>query len=180
MLSLEQSDIIKEQLQHNNAREFVEKLIMDYATDTNRIGELLALIPKIAERQLQIKQKQVQDYVWAYDLLLVERVRYPIPQRKSKGKKEYDPDFFTLLYGCKAHFPSGNCDGGSQAEKEFFSEFIEMLRDKVVFDYEGEDDWEWVCNTADCREWMLKVIKQHVDADFKEPEVRLRSYRGRW
>lgn len=180
MISLEQSNIIKDQLLQENAHEFVEKLIMDYATDTNRIGELLALIPKIAERQLQIKQKQIQEYAWAFNLLLSERIRYSIPQRKSKSKNRDNADFPTLLYGCKAHFPSGNCDGGSQAEKEFFFEFIEMLRDKVGFDYEGEDDWGWICNTADCREWMTEVIKQHLDANFKEPEVRLRSYRGRW
>lgn len=179
MLSLEQSNIIKEQLQQENVHEFVENLIMSYATDTHRIGELLALIPKIADRQLQIKQKQVQEYAWAYDLLLVERDRYPIPQRKHKSKKEYNPDFPTLLYGCKTHFPSGSCDGGSQAEREFSSEFIEIVRDKVGFDYENKEDWEWICNTADCREWMLAVIKQHVDADFVEPEVRIRCYRGR-
>jgi len=179
MLSFEQSTIIKEQLKQENVHEFVEKLIMLYATDTDRIGELLALIPKIAERQLQIKQKQVQEYAWAYDLLLVERDRYPIPQRKPKSKKEYNPDFPTLLYGCKAHFPFGKCDGGSQAEREFFTEFIEMVRNKVGFDYENKEDWEWICNTADCREWMLTVIKQHMDADFVEPEVRIRSYRGR-
>ncbi len=179
MLLLEQLNIIKEQLQQENAHEFVETLIVGYATDTIRIGELLTLIPKIADRQLQIKQKQILEYSWAYDLLLAERVRYPIPQRKSKSKKKYNPDFPTLLYGCKAHFPSGNCDGGSLAEREFFSEFIEMLKNKAGFDYEDKDDWGWICNTADCREWMLEVIRQHVDADFVEPEVRIRSYRGR-
>ena len=179
MLSSKQSNIIKEQLRQENAHEFVENLIMSYATDTNRTGELLALIPRIADRQLQIKQKQVLEYVWAFNLLLSERVRYPIPQRKSKSKHKDDAYFPTLLYGCKAHFPSGNCDGGSLAEREFFSEFIEMLKIKLEFDYEDKDDWGWICNTADCREWMLEVIKQHIDADFVEPEVRIRTYRER-
>lgn len=179
MLSPEQSDIIKEQLQQENAHEFVEALIMGYASDTNRIRELLALIPKLADQQLQIKQKQIQEYAWAFDLLLSERIRYPIPQRKSKSKKKDDADFPTLLYGCKAHFPGGNCDGGCQAEKEFFTEFVEMAKNKVGFDYESKDDWEWICNTANCREWMLTVIKRYIDADFVEPEVRIRSYRGR-
>ena len=70
MLSSEQSNIIREQLQQENAHEFVESLIMSYASDTTRIGELLALIPKIADRQLQVKQKQIQEYVFAYNLLL--------------------------------------------------------------------------------------------------------------
>lgn len=179
MLSLEQSNIIKEQLQQENAHEFVEELIMCYATDTNRIEELLVLIPKIANRQLQIKQKQIMEYVWAFNLLLSERVRYPIPQRKSRGKNKDATYFPTLLYGCKAHFPAGNCNGGSLAEREFFSEFIEMLKNKAGFDYEDKADWEWICNDADCREWMLEVIKQHVDADFVEPDVRIRSYRAR-
>lgn len=37
MLSTEQSNIIKQQLQPENANEFVESLIMYYTTDTNRI-----------------------------------------------------------------------------------------------------------------------------------------------
>lgn len=179
MLSLEQSNIIKEQLQQENAHEFVELLIMSYASDTTRIGELLALIPKIADRQLQIKQKQISEYVWAFNLLLSERIRYPIPQRKSKSKNKDVAYFPTLLYGCKAHFPGGTSEGGCQAEKEFFSEFIEMLKNKAGFDYEDKDDWGWICNTADCREWMLEVIRQHVDAEFVEPDVRARTYRGR-
>ena len=179
MLSSEQSNIIREQLQQENVHEFVENLIICYATDTNRIGELLTLIPRIADWQLRIKQKQILEYVWAFNLLLSERVRYPISQRKSKSKHKDDADFPTLLYGCKAHFPSGNCNGGSLAEKEFFTEFVEMVKNKAGFDYESQDDWGWICNTADCREWMLEVIRQHVDANFVEPEVRLRSYRGR-
>ncbi|EHG33205.1 hypothetical protein [Enterocloster clostridioformis] len=179
MLSTEQSNIIKEQLQQENAHEFVEELIMSYASDTTRIGELLALIPRIADRQLQIKQKQISEYIWAFNLLLTERIRYPIPQRKSKSKNKDAAYFPTLLYGCKAHFPFGNCDGGSLAEREFFSEFIEMVKNKAGFDYESKDDWEWICNTADCREWMLEVIKRYIDADFVKPEVRIRTYRGR-
>lgn len=178
MLSLEQLSIIKEQLQQENAHEFVENLIMSYATDTNRIGELLTLIPKIADRQIQIKQKRIQEYTWAYNLLLSERIRYPIPQRKTKSKSKSEADFPTLLYGCKVHFPSGNCDGGSQAEKEFFFEFIEMVQNKVGFDYENKDDWDWICNTANCGLWMLEVIRKYVDADFVEPGVRIwRKYK---
>ena len=99
MLSLEQSNIIREQLQQENADEFVEELIMCYATDTNRIEELLVLIPKIANRQLQIKQKQILEYVWAFNLLLLERVRYPISQRKSKSKQFLD----SVCVGCITH-----------------------------------------------------------------------------
>ena len=174
MLSFEQMNIINEQLQQENAHEFIEKIIMCYATVMERISELLSLIPKIADKQLKIKQERIQDYAWAYDLLLGERYRYPIPKRKSKIKKEYNSDFPTLLYGCKAHFPNGNCNGGSQADKEFFEEFIEIVRNRIDFDYESKDDWEWICNVANCRAWMLEVIRQNIDSKFVEPEVRIR------
>lgn len=162
MLSFEQMNIINEQLKQDNVHEFVESLIMLYATDVERISELLLLIPKIADKQLKIKQERIQDY----DLLLGERCRYPIPKRKSKSKKEYNPDFPTLLYGCKAHFPNGNCDGGSRADKEFFVKFIETVKNKVGFDYEDKNDWAWICNIANCREWMLEVIKQNIDSAY--------------
>lgn len=173
MLLYEQLNIIQEQLNRDNANEFVETLIMQYANSVENISELLSFIPKIADKQLKIKHQHIHDYAWAYQLMLGERCIYPIAQRKSRSRKKYNPDFPTLLYGCKVHFPDGNCNGRSQAEKEFFTEFIQMVKNKIGFDYENKDDWNWICNIANCREWMLKVIKQNVDDEFIEPEIKL-------
>jgi hypothetical protein len=171
MLSFEQLLIISKQLKKENAREFVTSLIMAYITDVNKASDLLEIIPEISKKQLSIIQSKVNDYYIATTLLLGERCRYPIQYRKNKKGKDYNPDFATLLYVCKAYFPNGNCDRGSQADKEFFAEFINTVSNKVGFDFNNKDDWEWICNVAQCRDWMISVIKQNIDSEFVEPEI---------
>ena len=166
MIDFEQAKIIKEQIEKDNAHEFVRSLIMAYCTNTQRMSELLELIPRIAEKGIKERQDRINEYYFGMKLLIGERCRYPIPKRKSKSKKEYNPDFPTLLYVAKAYFPNGNCDRGSQADREFFSEFIQTIKDKHGFDYENKKEWEWIEKTAKCKDWFLSVIRQNVDSEF--------------
>lgn len=62
MLSYEQLNIIQEQLNRDNANEFVETLIMQYANSVENISELLSFIPKIADKQLKIKHQHIHGY----------------------------------------------------------------------------------------------------------------------
>ena len=165
MLSIEQSKIIIEQVHAENADEFVDRLIIAYASDIKRIGRLLSLIPKLAENQLEFSNKRTQEYCIACDLLISERYRYPISKRKNK-KESYNPEFVSLFYVCKAKYPWGNCENGSVADRALFNEFIEMVKNKSGFDYEDQDDWNWVCRTAEAGEWMSDVIRQNIDPEF--------------
>lgn len=175
MLDFEQAKIIKEQIEKENASEFVRTLIALYCTNTSRVMELLELIPNIAEKGIKERQERINEYYLGMELLIGERCRYPIPQRKSKSKKDYNPDFPTLLYVAKAYFPNGNCDRGSQADKEFFTEFIQTIKDKMGFDYENADDWKWIDDTANCKDWFLSVIIQNVDSEFSLSKIMGRS-----
>lgn len=166
MLDFKQIGIIKEELSKDTAKEFVTKIIIEYCSTTQRMSDLLDLIPKIAERGIQERQEKINQYYWALELMIGERCRYPIPKRKSKSKKEYNPDFSTLLYVARAYFPFGNCVNGSKADKEFFEEFISTIKNKQGFDYENSEDWKWIAKTANCEEWFLNVIKQNIDEDF--------------
>ena len=76
-----------------------------------------------------------------------------------------------MLYAAKAHFPNGNTNGCSIADKAFFNEFIETIREKIGFDYENKEDWKWIKNTAKCEEWFLKVIRQNIDENFRLEEL---------
>lgn len=171
MLSLEQENIICEQLHKENAPEFVRTIILRYSNTTQHMSELLELIPKIAENGIKERQKIINDYAFGLDLLIGERYMYPIQKRKSKSKKQYNPDFPVLLYVAKAHFPNGNTNGCSIADKAFFNEFIETIREKIGFDYENKEDWKWIKNTAKCEEWFLKVIRQNIDENFRLEEL---------
>lgn len=170
MLSFEQMQIIYEQTQKENADEFVKELILEYCKSEVEMNKLLELIPKIAETGLLAKQRKIFQYSWATELLLAERFKYPIPKRKSKSRKEFNPDFPTLLYVAKAHFPNGNCDKCSVSEKAFWQEFIDCLKDKQGFDYDNTNDWKWIQTTAGCESWMTSVIHQNIDENWVQPK----------
>lgn len=149
-LTTDQISIILEQLKKENASEFVETLLLQYANDVKRTSHLLSLIPKISENQLKIVNNEVIEHSLATNLLL------------SSANKNKTIDFATLLYTSKVCFPRGNCEGASQSGKEFFNKFIEAIKNKKGFDYESKKDWNWICDIADCEEWMLYIIRQNI------------------
>lgn len=176
MLSLQQEQIITEQLSKENASEFVKELIRSYAVSVENISELLSYIPKLAEKQLAIKEAAIHQYSWATDLLIVDRNLHPHKYKKGDEKNQ----FCTLLYTCKAHFKSGNSEGQSEACKQFFNEFIEMLKDRKEFDYTNEEDWEWAYNSAVCADWLESVIKQNIDSEFIKPKCNKYNMCANW
>jgi hypothetical protein len=143
--------IISEQLEKENISEFIETLILQYASDVNRTSRLLSLIPKIAENQLKITKNEVIEHSFATNLLI---------GATDKNKKI---DFPTLLYVAKVCFPSGNCNGASQVGERFFNKFIDAIRAKKEFDYQSKKDWDFICNIAQCESWMHSVIKQNIN-----------------
>lgn len=160
MITPIQASIIKDVLSQGNSPEFIEALLLEYASDVEKTSQLLSMIPKIAEKRLQITQNHAREYSTAVNLMIGECTR-----------KNHNTGFPTLLYTSKAFFPRGNCDGGSPANKIFFGELIEAIKNKTGFDYECGNDWNWLCNIAQCREWMISVIKQNIDENFEEPKV---------
>ena len=166
MLSIEQYQIIQDQLAKENAPEFVKAVISSYANTVEHASELLSFIPKLADKQLKMKQTHINQYSWAVDLLLGERYSHPIKYKKNEKLSQ----FCTLLYTCKAHFKSGNAEPGSIADKTFFNEFIEILKEKKEVDYTDEKDWEWIYSCANCADWLESVIKQNIDSEFVKPK----------
>ena len=166
VLSSEQEQIIIDQLSKENASEFVKKLIRSYAVSVENISELLSYIPELAEKQLTIKETVIHQYSWATDLLITDRYFHPHKYKKNDECNQ----FCTLLYTCMVHFKNGNADGQSESCKQFFNEFIEVLKAKKEFDYTNEEDWEWVYNTAICDDWLESVIRQNIDDKFIKPK----------
>lgn len=166
MLSIEQYKIIEEQLSKESATEFVKTLISRYANSIENVGELLNYIPKLAEKQLKMKQVRINQYSWGMDLMIGDR--YSHPGKYTKG--DTHGRFCTLLYTRKAHFINGNAEHSSVAGKAFFNEFVEMLKDKKEFDYTDEKDWEWIYTSAGGADWLESVIKQNIDSEFVKPK----------
>ena len=166
MLSLEQYQIIENELSKETAKEFVKILLDKYANTVENISDLLQYVPKLAEKQLAIKQTVINQYSWATDLLISDRHLHPHKYKKNEENNK----FCTLLYTCKSHFKSGTAKGSSKACKDFFNEFVEMLKEKKGFDYTSNEDWRWMYSSAGCAEWLEMVIKQNIDSSFKKPE----------
>ena len=166
MLSIDQYQIIEEQLSKETAKEFVKSLLAKYADDIENISDLLSYIPKLAEKQLNIKQKQINQYSWAADMMIGDRYMHPYKYKKNESNNR----FCMLLYTCKAHFKNGNAEHSSVAGKTFFDEFIEMLKNKTEFNYENDEDWEWIYSTAGCADWLESVIRQNIDSGFVKPD----------
>ena len=166
MLSIKQYSIIEEQISKDNAKEFIDVLLSKYADSAERISDLMQYIPKLAERQLQIMQKRINQYSWGMDLIIADRNLYPRKYKKSDKRGR----FVMLFFACKAHFIFGNSEHHSIAKKSFFSEFVEMLKEKEEFDYTNPEDWEWVYNAAGGAGWLESVIRQNIDGEFVKPK----------
>lgn len=166
MLSIEQYKIIEEQLSKENSSEFVKTLLAQYGNTVETIGELLSYIPKLAERQLKIKQKRINQYSWGMDLMIGDRYMHHGKYKKNDAHGR----FVTLFFTCKAHFINGNAEHDSKAGQAFFNELIEMLQEKKEFDYTSETDWEWIYTTAGGADWLENVIKQNIDSEFMKPK----------
>ena len=100
MLSLEQYQILKNELTKETAKEFVKTLLDMYANNVENVSDLLSYIPQLAEKQLAIKQTIINQYSWSTDLLISDRHLHPHKYKKNEGNNQ----FCTLLYTCKAHF----------------------------------------------------------------------------
>lgn len=166
MLSIEQYKIIEEQLSSETAFEFVKTLINRYANSVDAIGELLSYIPKLAEKQIQIKQKRINQYSFGMDLLIADRHINP----GEYNKNDTNNRFVMLYYDCKAHFVNGNSEQSSVSGKAFFEELIEILKARKGFDYTSEKDWEWIYTTAGGSDWLESVIRQNIDSEFVKPK----------
>ena len=166
MLTLNQYQIIKDQLSKENASEFVRTIIIEYGDTVDKLSELINYIPTIVDKQLRLKQEKITQYSWATDLIIGDRYSHP----GKYTKNDLHGKFCTLFYTCKAHFSRGNADNDSVAGKAFFNEFIDMLKEKKEFDYTNEDEWNWIYSTAGGADWLESVIKQNIDNDFTKPK----------
>lgn len=165
MLSIEQLNTIENELSKDSASEFVLTILNRYASTVDRTSELLEHIPKLAEKQLQMKQTRLNQYSAGLDLLIADRHIHPSKYKKS----EENMRFCTLYYVCKAHFSEGNAEKDSISGKAFFNEFVQLLRERKAFDYLDNEEWDWVYSIAGGGDWLESVIKQHIDSQFTKP-----------
>ena len=62
MLTFEQEKIIQQEISKSTANEFVKRLLDKYSNDLENLNKLLSFIPKLAEKSLNIKQREINRY----------------------------------------------------------------------------------------------------------------------
>lgn len=169
MLTAEQKNIIHEELLKSTADEFVRYLLDTYSNELENLSQLLAYIPKLADKSLNIKQREINRYNWSTDLLLAERYNYPVSKRKARKNSENNPTFPILLYTCLSHINPDTLNGRSIAVKAFFEEFVDALANKRGFDYNKESDWEWLDGIANGSQLVAWTIRTYINKDFVPP-----------
>lgn len=177
MLSAEQKNIIREELLKSTADEFVRCLLDTYSNELENLSQLLSYIPKLADKSLNIKQREINRYNWSTDLLLGERYNYPMSKRKARKNSDNNPTFPTLLYTCLSHINPNTLGGQSIAVKAFFDEFVDALKNKRGFDYEKESEWDWLDKIANGGELVTNVVRTYIDKNFVPPVCKKKGYR---
>lgn len=169
MLSHEQLYFIEYVLKSENSDEFVRELVLRHSNQSlENMQSMLALIPSIANSQIEHKQQRINRYCRAYETLIGQRCIENMDKRK-KGKKLPLLPFPVMLAGGVAHFPNVLCANGSPAEVSFLTELVECIQAKQGFDYENPEDWNYITHIAECEDWLLKFIHTYIDSEFVRP-----------
>ena len=169
MLTAEQMNIIYNELSKSTADEFVRCLLDAYSNDLENLSKLLSYIPKLADKSLNIKQREINRYSWSMDLLLTERYHYPPRNRKTRKNSKNSPEFPLLLYTCLSHINPDYIDRQSVGVKAFFEEFVDALANKRGFDYNKDSDWKWLDGVANGSQLVTWTIRTYIDKDFVPP-----------
>lgn len=169
MLTFEQEKIIQSELSKSTANEFVKRLLGECSNNLENLSTLISYIPKLADKSLNMKQREINRYSWSTDLLLAERYNYPLNKRKARKNSNNNPDFPTLLYTCLTHIDINSIDMQSISVKAFFDEFVDALRNKRGFDYDDISDWEWLSNVANGSRYVTEIIRTYINKDFVPP-----------
>lgn len=133
MLSEERIAIIYNILHSPTENEEVDLLIKEYAKQKRENASiLLRLIPIISAIADEHHVKEVAETKNALDTLLVYRYAPKVDKRTK---------FAMMVQICKVLFPSGTANGGSNADKKFFKEFLDLFNDTKAFSWEEDKLW---------------------------------------
>ena len=142
-------------LQSEYAGDLVRYMMIQYADRSlTNAQELLAFSNKLVSDIIEKACNRIQELNQATSMLVLQR-----------WVEENDPNnreilFSIMLPVCKAMFPGGNANGESKADHEYFDMFLDLMRDKKVFDKEKDAKW---METWGYTEYIEKVEKAKVD-----------------
>lgn len=125
---------IKGLLSTCNPKEVVRTVITEYAKNSVEDCQfLLKLIPEIANHSIQILEKEKMEKSQAIFMMMFEQ---------SVGIKENEDTYFaSMIPVCMTHFPEGNAKKHSKAEKNYFSLFCTLFKNRKAFSWERDKVW---------------------------------------
>lgn len=125
---------IKGLLSTCNPKEVVRTVITEYTKNSvENCQFLLKLIPEIANHSIQILEQERMEKSKAIFWMMFEQ---------SVGIKENEDTYFaSMIPVCITHFPEGNAKKRSEAEKNYFSLFCTLFKNRKAFSWERDKDW---------------------------------------
>lgn len=125
---------IQELLKSGEPAEVATLFVEEFTKDSvENCRTLLKLIPTISDKAIQLMSKEVSIRSQAISMLLLE---------SSMDLKRNESTYFaSMVPVCMTHFPEGNAKGRSKAERDYFSLFCKLLRDKKAFSWSQDKDW---------------------------------------
>ena len=134
MITIEQERCIEELLSSENSKDIVRYMVEEYSKySADSCKFLLNLIPNIAKLAIHIIEKERMAKSQAIFMMMYERIA------DIKGNES--TYFASMVPVCITHFPEGNARGRSEAEKNYFKLFCELLKNKKAFSWKKDRDW---------------------------------------
>lgn len=125
---------IKSLLSTCNPEEVVRTVITEYTKNSvENCQFLLKIIPEIADHSIHLLNREVLRKSEAISMVIFENaIDY-------KGNEEIY--FASMIPVCLTHFPEGNAERCSEAERRYFNLFCKLFKNKKAFSWKRDKDW---------------------------------------
>lgn len=152
MITIEQERCISDLLSSKNSKDVVKAIIDEYSTDSvDNCRFLLKLIPDIAHHAIHIIEKERMEKSQAIFMMMYERIA------DIKGNES--TYFASMVPVCITHFPEGHARGRSEAERNYFKLFCDLLKNKKAFSWKKDRDWADVYKYTD----YLRLVESQME-----------------
>lgn len=123
-------------LEADNSGYIVKYIMSGYAQKSvANAQELMRYSNELADAAFERCSDRIQQLSQATSMLVFQQ------WVEKNDPKNRDALFSIMLPVCKAIFPGGHVKGESKADHEYFEKFLELMKDKKVFDMEKDAKW---------------------------------------
>ncbi len=130
-------------------RTIVHKLINAWSKcDVKNAEMLLNIIPEVTTNLIDQMSQTIQEYSIASNMLIL--------QKAIRRRSDASSLFASMVPVCKTLFPDGVAENCSIAQQQYFEEFVKLLQNPKVFNWDEDKAW---ADSYNYTEYLKKVTK---------------------